>query len=939
MEPVIPNHTRVRAQPRGGKSMSEIIADNRHNSYSIPSRNIIFFDNIPDELKALPRWVMWRLEPGKDGNVTKIPYDARRGTKASCDNPDTWTDFDFCRKLFEMGHYSGIGFELSQDDDILCIDLDDKSGTNKLSEYIELSKQFNSWTEISYSGKGVHIWCKGKKPGNSCRRGDLEIYERDRFIAITGNQVEGSPDELNCAQHQIDEFYSGIESSGIPTRDKAPCSGYSEFSDAEVLEYAKKYSYGFDSLWRGDFSKYPSRSEADAALTCILAWYSKDFHQIDRLFRQSGLYREKWDRTDYKIKTIEYALRKVPGQFDPNYRKPIPHKTALISDQKPGSWNLTDIGNAERFVHWHGKNVKYCPTLKDWFIWNGCAWIKDEINERDILAIDTVRRIYGEAEKEADEAQRTKLAKWATKSEDQNRRNNMLQTASSMLAIHHSLLDAKPDLFNLLNGTYNLKTHEFREHRQEDLLTKLAGVAYQPGATCPTWNNHLKLIFDNDEHLINSFQELCGYSLLSGNPAEIFIVAWGSGRNGKGKTFDAITHVMGDYAGNTPFSTFTVSKRGGGRGEASPEIVDMMGKRFIRASESEEGARLSEALIKQVTGGDLITARGLYKGFVTFKPEFVIFLQTNHKPVIRNWDQAIEARLWLIPFNTFILPEKRDYHILDKLIAEGPGIFNWMLEGLKRYQKYGFLEMPEVVKKATEEYRKEQDTLGEFVSSLCVKDGWCYRKHLYDAYYNDCLKNGVEPVSQNLFSKLLQSHHGVREGPRRNDGRTWKGIRLKSDGDTSDTFSENSSDSDDENKSQNKTSDVSPGQEEEPLRVDRPQFEEIGSDTCVTCDTLPRISVREGGISKSHGGSDISVTSVTSLDGWLARYGFPSNFPVNEYEIIPKEERSKYQKCVCGDCKGDPLHYVRGLYHPICTPHYRELWDLLKNEKEQEHQQ
>mgnify|MGYP000952283495 FL=1 len=161
-----------------------------------PTPNI---DKIPEELKSTPNWVLWKLEPGKGGKPTKVPYNAKTGWKASSSDPNTWTDFNSCWKCYEMGNYSGIGFELSSDDDIICIDLDDKTGIGKISEYIELSKQFNSWTEISYSGKGLHIWCRGKKPGSSCRRGDLEIYERKQFIAITGNQVEGSPDVLNNA--------------------------------------------------------------------------------------------------------------------------------------------------------------------------------------------------------------------------------------------------------------------------------------------------------------------------------------------------------------------------------------------------------------------------------------------------------------------------------------------------------------------------------------------------------------------------------------------------------------------------------------------------------------------------------------------------------------------------------------------------------------------
>lgn len=590
----------------------------------------------------------------------------------------------------------------------------------------------------------------------------------------------------------------------------------------------------------------------------------------------------------------------------------------------PGHYNLTDVGNAERFCFWHGDSVKYCPTLKEWFIWNGAIWARDDINKRDLLAIDTVRRIYGEASTEPDEGLRVKIAAWATKSEEQNRRNNLLQTASSMLAISQTKLDARPELFNLRNGTYNLITHEFRDHQQEDLLTKLAGVEYYPDATCETWLNHLNLVFGGDENLINGFQELAGYSLLSGNPAEIFCVAWGSGRNGKGKTFDAITHVFGDYAGNTPFTTFTVSKYGGGRGSASPEIVDMIGCRFIRASESEDGATLSEALIKNLTGGDLITARGLYKGLVTFKPEFTIFLQTNHKPIIQNWDQAIEARLWLVPFNTFIPPENRDYHILDKLIAEGSGIFNWMLEGLKRYQAHGWLRIPDMVKQATEEYRMEQDRIGEFTQSLCVKEGWCYRKDLYTAYYQDCYQNGVEPVSQNMFSRLLQSHHGVKEGHRKENGRTWQGIKLRSSNDTPDTFFKKGSADRREEVNKKNVSHVSNSVDKPPLLVDARCIDDISHDTSDIPDTYYKSMYTRENIEKEIR----PVSVVTGVSDWLQKYKLPQSTPVTEYILMPVEMRHGMY-CACAGCsnpdRSQPRYYIPEKYVQICEKHYSEL--------------
>ncbi|MGV8109965.1 phage/plasmid primase, P4 family [Methanospirillum sp.] len=626
---------------------------------------------------------------------------------------------------------------------------------------------------------------------------------------------------------------------------------------------------------------------------------------------------------------------KKPAQVSTNYTQ-SPNNS--ISDTSVKSYNLTDLGNAERFVNTFGDQVKYCPTLKSWYVWNNQVWGLDNVNKRDLLAIDIVRSIYGEAEAETDEKLRVKIANWATSSESQQRRTAMMLTVSSLLSIHHDVLDAKPELFNLKNGTYNLESHEFREHRKEDLLTKLSKVNYNPDTECPNWNKHLSLVFNNDQDLINGFQELCGYSLLSGNPAEIFVVAWGNGRNGKGKTFDVITHIFGDYATNTPFSTFVVNKYSGGRGTASPELIDLIGKRFVRASESEEGARLAESLIKSLTGGDLITARGLYQGLVTYKPEFLIFLQTNHKPIIRNWDQAIEARLWLVPFDVYIEPQNRDYNILEKLISEDSGIFNWMLEGLKRYQERGRLQQPKRIQEATEEYKLEQDRLGEFVSSLCIKDPnvFSYRKAMYEAYHVDCIKNGVEPITQNSFSRLLQSHHGIREGPRKENGRTWLGIQLKNDPDTSDTFFSNQHNQGDLVNVIKKVSDVSSPSEIGSFPVENLQNSVISPDTLTLPDTLSKNNVREEIQEKKTGESDRKCHVSADVREWLSHNGFPDDLPVREYVTILPTEKRKGLHCYCKGCEDSfPLYWIPGRCHQLCQKHMNELRSLIEKEDNQ----
>ena len=274
---------------------------------------------------------MWKYET-RDEKPTKVPYRVSGTGRASATDPTSWAPYDACRKVFDLqsDRYAGIGFVLSSDDDLVCVDLDNKeSHQDKIPEYTALAVKFGSFAEVSISGKGIHIWCKGKKPGTRCRRGDIEIYETGRFIAITGWQIPGTPGDIRSSQVAIDELYESVEKKRLPrVFQDSSCSD--DLSDETIINLAEKHQSKFSRLFRGDTSGYDSHSNADLALCNILVFYTRDAIQIDRIFRRSGLNREKWDREDYRIRTITEALNEVTGQYDPHYR-------LKESSKKPGT--------------------------------------------------------------------------------------------------------------------------------------------------------------------------------------------------------------------------------------------------------------------------------------------------------------------------------------------------------------------------------------------------------------------------------------------------------------------------------------------------------------------------------------------------------------------------------------------------------------------------
>jgi putative DNA primase/helicase len=279
-------------------------------------------------------------------------------------------------------------------------------------------------------------------------------------------------------------------------------------------------------------------------------------------------------------------------------------------------------------------------------------------------------------------------------------------------------------------------------------------------------------------HLIRFLQRAVGYSLSGTINEQVLFILYGTGANGKSTFVETVRSLLGDYAQQSEFETFLVRKNGGG---PRNDIARLKGARFVSAVEAEQGCRLSETIIKQVTGGDKITARFLYQEFFEFTPEFKLFLASNHKPRIVGTNEAIWRRIRLIPFTVTIPHHERDPHLLDKLRRELPGILAWAIRGCVKWQEKGLGE-PSEVAEATSEYRLEEDFLAAFLADKCTADpkGAASAGSLYKAYESWCADNGEEPAAQKVFGSELGSR-GFLQG-KKHGTRCWKGLRLRYEG-------------------------------------------------------------------------------------------------------------------------------------------------------------
>lgn len=440
--------------------------------------------------------------------------------------------------------------------------------------------------------------------------------------------------------------------------------------------------------------------------------------------------------------------------------------------------NTTDTGNGQRFARDHCQKVRYCQDLGGFMIYDGKRWQRDRKRQAEALAKETTRGIYGEAENSEDADERKKLAKWAMQSESKTRLDAMLFCARSEpgIPIDTDDLDSHTRLLNVENGSVVLDSGELKAHDPLDHITKLAPVEYVPDAKAPTWNAFLERVLPSED-LRRFAQRAVGYSLLGESTEEVLFFLYGTGANGKSTFINTILEALGDYARQAPPELLTI------KGHTHPtELANLKGARFVASVEVEEGKRLAESLVKQLTGRDRISARFMRQDFFDFEPTHTIFLAANHKPVVRGTDLAIWRRIKMVPFTLTIPEDERDPKLQQKLRDELPGVLAWAVRGCLDYLNNGLGE-PDEARAATEEYRSEMDVLAAFIEDRCVTypSAEVGASALYQGYREWCEASGEKPERQRDFGRRLRERgfederftSGTEKGRKK-----WRGIGL-----------------------------------------------------------------------------------------------------------------------------------------------------------------
>ena len=437
---------------------------------------------------------------------------------------------------------------------------------------------------------------------------------------------------------------------------------------------------------------------------------------------------------------------------------------------------------AKQFIKMYNKPLKYVADLDIWLEWSSTHW--QPVEEVFLVSVlsNAVDRIFKKHQK-IDQYEDKDLKAFSRIYNKVAGLKEVLRTlqAQNEIEVLSKNLDNEHNIIGCLNGAVDLTTGLLVASKPEQYLTKSTGLYYEPTATYEVWQKTINDIFLDDAEMISFFKVLIGYSILANPKEDLLVIPYGSGANGKSTVFNTLADVFGDYGKSTAFSTFTASATGSQHRE---DLVRLQGARFVYTSEPDAFGALKEGLIKTITGGDTLTCRTAYaRKSVEIKPNWVTFIPTNHKPLIKGIDEGIWRRMLFIPFkrNFRLEPDLLDIHLSDKLAEERQGILNWIIEGALEYQANG-LTIPEALNIDKEEYRTELDTVGAWLETACTL-GENYRESnaiLWASFQAFIKAKGYETdikSSQKLSNNL--SSRGFIRAKRDNTGiRGFTGLKV-----------------------------------------------------------------------------------------------------------------------------------------------------------------
>ena len=569
--------------------------------------------------------------------------------------------------------------------------------------------------------------------------------------------------------------------------------------------FDSKHGQKLQDLYNGSWERYGigdgSQSSADQAFCNTLAfWCRCDAVLMDAIFRRSGLYRQKWDKRrgakTYGQITIDRAIKDCRDIWEPQERvqRPapvVPLPPQNTSNEVPAMENATagetgqrtyytydDTGNALRFRDANAGLIHYNHVDGCWIYWDGVRWASDENGEIKRRADKMLADMAKDLKEMQDDPAYNAYKKHLSRSRSHRGKEGFIAEARHLegVPVLPSEMDRAGNAFNVRNCLISLKTGKTAEHDKKYMISKLAPVTYDENAKCPRWDRFIEEITCGDKSLQLYLQRMIGYCMTAYTKEQCMFFLYGNGSNGKSVFVDTIAYMLGEYAASCQPETVMMRDR---NNTARGDLARLKGARMVVTSEPNDGCRLDEGIVKQMTGGteNKLTARILYWREYEFSPEFKIVMSTNYKPVIKGTDNGIWRRVRLIPFTAEFTKENRDPQLTEKLRRELPGILNWAIAGAVGWCKEG-LPPCAIIDEAGQEYRSEMDRVQQFLDDCTTRSesSSTQASTLYKCYKAWCSEQGDRfPVGSTKFFMELKRRFKSRKTEAYNE---YVGIKI-----------------------------------------------------------------------------------------------------------------------------------------------------------------
>lgn len=764
-------------------------------------------------LTLYSQWVVWRPTPPDAAGERwkKTLLSARNGKAASSTDPSTWSDYQTAIDYAEL-HGLGVGFVFTNDDPFFFVDIDDcytpDIGWSPIAN--ELCQRLHgSYVEVSVSGTGLHIIGVGKRPEGYQVKTKIgfDVYEWGRWAALTGVSAIGDCTTDHAAEiNRIVTTYMKPKDSGNPDNwTTEPCTEWSGYiDDTDLIAAARRsksvagvfsHKASFNDLWTANNDalavSYPHETKpdtydasvADAALCQHLAfWTGKDCERIDRLFRQSALHRDKWDkRPDYRMTTI---LGAVGGCRSVHQRPQVPDAqlaASVVHSPTAAAMQPRYAGiTAGQGVYNDGKDTENASTfLQCWYP-----------GESLIFVQQTAYRFNGkvwEAISDDDLEHEITVAMWSAcpKSSSVASTFRMIRYRCTRRGYVQGKWEGR-DTSHLIvceNGILDVHTGQLEPHNPAFFTSAMLPYSYSPTATAPVWVEFLNSTLEGDQERIALLQEWMGYMLVTDYSYHKIMLLVGAQRSGKGTILHIIQALIGEAA------CMGITLDGLSNDAVMQEAID---KRVLtiadaRSVSGPERNRTLERLLS-VSSGDQLTITRKYKSSWNGVLPGRLNIAANDIPTFFDDSGAFGNRLLILPFNISFLG-REDPTLKNRLMQELPGICNWAIEGLQRLRATGRFTDPAIAREERQEMLEQQAPLLAFIREQCVLDATAsaFTADLYNRYSLWCVQNGMKAVSANRFTRDMKTTlrgHSVTKKAIYRDGRTaqgFEGLRLVAD--------------------------------------------------------------------------------------------------------------------------------------------------------------